>query len=71
MGMGPLLHMMVGMFHAVMSCTGRITINFVSCRSMLPDPKFYRECLQKSLFVLLAAATVPVRSRKRKSPGVR
>jgi diacylglycerol O-acyltransferase len=58
MGMGPLLHMMVGMFHAVMSAAGRITINFVSCRSMLPDPEFYRECLQQSFDELLAAATL-------------
>lgn len=65
MGMGPLLHMMVGMFHAVMSAAGRITINFVSCRSMLPDPQFYRECLQQSFDELLAAATVPAGKRKR------
>ena len=69
MGMGPLLHMMVGMFHGVMSGAGRITINFVSCRSMLPDPEYYRECLQQSFDELLAATTVPARSRKRKSPG--
>jgi diacylglycerol O-acyltransferase len=44
MGMGPLLHML-GLFHAVLSGAGKITINFVSCREMLPDPEFYKQCL--------------------------
>ena len=69
MGMGPLMHLMVGMFHAVMSAAGRITINFVSCRSMLPDPQFYRECLQQSFDELLAAATTPAKPARRKRPG--
>ena len=54
-GMGPLLHMM-GLFHAVMSGGTRITINFVSCRSMMPDPQKYRECLQLACDELAAAA---------------
>ena len=55
MGMGPLLHML-GLFHAVLSGAGRITINFVSCREMMPDPQFYRQCLDDSFAELLAAA---------------
>ena len=55
MGLGPLLHMM-GLFHAVLSGAGRITINFVSCREMLPDPEFYRDCLQEAFEELQAAA---------------
>ena len=47
MGMGPLLHMM-GLFHAVISGAGKISINFVSCREMLPDPEVYRQCLQEA-----------------------
>ncbi|MEH6581803.1 MAG: wax ester/triacylglycerol synthase family O-acyltransferase [Halioglobus sp.] len=54
MGMGPLLHMM-GLFHAVISGAGRITINFTCCREMLPDPEFYRDCLQDTFDELYAA----------------
>ena len=55
MGLGPLLHMM-GLFHAVLSAAGRITINFVSCREMLPDPEFYQQCLRESFEELQVAA---------------
>jgi hypothetical protein len=55
MGLGPLLHMM-GLFHAVLSGAGRITINFVCCRSMLPDPAFYKQCLEEAFEELKAAA---------------
>jgi WS/DGAT/MGAT family acyltransferase len=65
MGLGPLLHMM-GLFHAVLSGAGRITINFVSCRSMLPDPEFYRECLQQSFDELMTAAA-PVKKPGKKT----
>jgi diacylglycerol O-acyltransferase / wax synthase len=65
MGLGPLLHMM-GLFHAVLSAAGRITINFVSCRSMLPDPEFYRECLQQSFDELMTAAAPAKKPAKRK-----
>jgi len=54
MGLGPLLHMM-GLFHAVLSGAGKITICFVSCRSMLPDPAFYRQCLQEAYHELAQA----------------
>ncbi len=47
MGMGPLVDM-VGLFHAVISGVGGICINFVACREMMPDPEFYRQCLQDS-----------------------
>ncbi|RKX34881.1 MAG: hypothetical protein DRP64_19715, partial [Verrucomicrobia bacterium] len=55
MGMGPLLHMM-GMFHAALSASGKITINFVSTREMMPDPAFYRQCLQEAFDELRIAA---------------
>lgn len=54
MGMGPLLDGM-GLFHAVISGAGRITINFVSCREMMPDPNTYRQCLQEAFDQLRAA----------------
>jgi len=44
MGLGPLVDMM-GLFHAVVSGAGRITITFISCREMMPDPEFYKDCL--------------------------
>ncbi len=56
LGMGPLLNLL-GLFHAVFSAAGRITICFVSCRSMLPDPAFYRDCLQQAYEELSAAAS--------------
>jgi WS/DGAT/MGAT family acyltransferase len=55
MGMGPLLDMM-GLFHAVISGAGKITINFVSCREMIPDPEFYQQCLAASFDELAVAA---------------
>ncbi len=55
MGMGPLMDLL-GLFHAVLSCAGRITINFVSCREIMPDPEFYKACLHESYEELLGAA---------------
>jgi WS/DGAT/MGAT family acyltransferase len=55
MGLGPLLDMM-GLFHAVLSGAGRITINFICCRDMMPDPSFYKACLEESYEELRAAA---------------
>jgi diacylglycerol O-acyltransferase len=57
MGMGPLLHML-GLFHAVISSAGRITINFTSTREMLPDPEIYRACLLESFEELCVATGV-------------
>jgi len=54
LGMGPLLDMS-GLFHAIISGVGGICINFVSCREMMPDPEFYRRCLQEAYDELKAA----------------
>ncbi len=62
-GMGPLLDMM-GLFHGVISGAGKISINFVSCREMMPDPGFYRECLQEA-WEELQSATAARPRRKR------
>ena len=61
MGMGPLLHCM-GLFHGVFSAVGRITINFLSCREMLPDPALYQQCLAEAFKELQVAAAEPVKS---------
>lgn len=64
-GMGPLLHML-GLFHAVLSANGRICINFVSCREMIPDPAFYQQCLRESYEELLAATDKQKKKKRRK-----
>ena len=66
MGMGPLLHLM-GLFHAVISGAGKITINFLSCREMLPDPEFYQQCLAESFDELKKAAAQEPRKAKTKT----
>jgi diacylglycerol O-acyltransferase / wax synthase len=55
MGLGPLLDLM-GLFHAVISGAGLITINFVCCREMMPDPQFYKRCLEEAYEELRVAA---------------
>ncbi len=55
MGLGPLLDLM-GLFHAVLSGAGHVTITFTSCREMMPDPQFYKTCLEESFEELRAAA---------------
>jgi len=45
--LGPLSDGM-GLFHGVISFSGKISISFAACRKMLPDPEFYRQCLDAS-----------------------
>ena len=69
MGIGPLMDMM-GLFHGVISCGGRITINFVACRELLPDPGFYKQCLQAAYDELEAATSgknTPVKTPRKKA----
>jgi len=54
-GLGPLMDML-GIFHAVISGAGKISVTFVSCRELMPDPQFYAQCLQESWDELEAAA---------------
>jgi WS/DGAT/MGAT family acyltransferase len=53
MGMGPIANAM-GLFHAVLSGAGKITITFCCCKKMLPDPEYYQQCLQHSFDELCA-----------------
>ncbi len=46
-----------GSFHLVFSCQGRITVTFLADRDIVPDPEFYRECLERSFQELLSAAS--------------
>ncbi|EEB80375.1 hypothetical protein GPB2148_3192 [marine gamma proteobacterium HTCC2148] len=64
-GLGPLLHMM-GLFLAVFSANGLITINFISCKETMPDPAFHRQCLRESYEELALAAKKKAGRKKRK-----
>jgi WS/DGAT/MGAT family acyltransferase len=69
MGMGPTTDMM-GLFHGVISGAGKLTITFVCCREMLPDPGFYRQCLEEAWSDLEQAAMpkkTPRQNQKRKT----
>jgi diacylglycerol O-acyltransferase len=46
----------LGLFHAIGSYCGQFVISATSCREMMPDPDFYRQCLQESFEELRAAA---------------
>jgi WS/DGAT/MGAT family acyltransferase len=59
MGIGPVLDM-AGLFHAVFSYAGGISISFTACREMLPDPAFYVECIEES-YSDIRHAVFPVR----------
>jgi WS/DGAT/MGAT family acyltransferase len=47
----------LGLFHVISSYCGQFTISATSCRVIMPDPAFYRQCLQDSFDELLAAAS--------------
>jgi diacylglycerol O-acyltransferase len=68
-GLGPLMDML-GLFHAVISGAGKISINFVSCRELMPDPAFYRQCLDES-WAELEAATRPKAAPRKRAAGKR
>jgi WS/DGAT/MGAT family acyltransferase len=64
----------LGLFHVIGSYCGQFVISATSCREMMPDPSFYRQCLQDSFDELLAAAVKhgksaakPAKGRKRKA----
>ncbi len=69
MGMGPTMDMM-GLFHGVISGAGKVTINFVCCREMLPDPGFYRQCLEEA-WADLERSTMPTKPPRKKSRRTR
>ena len=54
-GFGPVMNS-VGIFHAVMSINGRISIAINACREMLPDPGLYGECIEEAYRELRDAA---------------
>jgi WS/DGAT/MGAT family acyltransferase len=46
-GLGP-LSAGTGLYHTVFSCNDTLTISAVADRDQMPDPAFYRECLEES-----------------------
>jgi diacylglycerol O-acyltransferase len=58
----------LGLFHVISSYCGQFVISATSCRVMMPDPAFYRQCLQESFDELLAATSKvqPVKKPKSK-----
>ncbi|NWG71818.1 MAG: wax ester/triacylglycerol synthase family O-acyltransferase [Parvularculaceae bacterium] len=69
-GLGPVMDSM-GLFHAVTSYCGEIAVTITACRKMMPDPAFYRECLEASFTELYEAATGPRDAKKRPPAGAR
>ncbi|MCX2982177.1 wax ester/triacylglycerol synthase family O-acyltransferase [Halieaceae bacterium IMCC14734] len=55
-GTGPVFDGL-GLFHVISSYCGAFTISATSCRDIMPDPSFYRQCLEESFAELAAAAT--------------
>ena len=46
-GLGPLSPGM-GIYHTVFSCNDTLTMSVLADREHMPDPAFYRECLEES-----------------------
>ena len=46
----------IGLFHAVLSYNGDITVSITGCREQMPDPSFYAECIEASFRELREAA---------------
>ncbi|NVK40245.1 MAG: wax ester/triacylglycerol synthase family O-acyltransferase [Oceanospirillaceae bacterium] len=45
----------LGLHHVIVSYAGKLNISVTAKRDTLPDPEFYRDCLQRSFEQLLAA----------------
>ncbi|MEM1156111.1 MAG: wax ester/triacylglycerol synthase family O-acyltransferase [Pseudomonadota bacterium] len=54
LGAGPVLDS-VGLFHVISSYCGEFSVSVTSCRELLPDPDFYRQCIQDSFEELYEA----------------
>lgn len=54
-GCPPLLHG-GALLHSVSSYNGGFMVSFTACRDLLPDPDFYRQCLEEAMRDMIAAA---------------
>ena len=69
-GTGPILDGMA-LFHAITSYCGDFAISATSCRAIMPDPDFYRQCLLDSFNELKAATdklTAPTKPKREAAP---
>lgn len=57
----------LGLFHVIGSYCGQFTVSATSDREMMPDPAFYKQCLQDSFDELVAAADVKTKVANVKS----
>ena len=48
----------MGLFHAIFSYAGTLTITVTACREQMPDPEFYAQCLQDAYDELREATGV-------------
>ncbi|NVK40240.1 MAG: DUF1298 domain-containing protein [Oceanospirillaceae bacterium] len=51
----------LGLTHLATRHNGYLNLSVTSCREMLPDPDFYRDCLERSFVELFDAASGPQR----------
>jgi hypothetical protein len=61
----------MGLFHTVNSAVnnkkGVISIAFIACREVLPDPEFYADCITASFAELQAATERKPKAAKKKA----
>ncbi|MEH6582491.1 MAG: wax ester/triacylglycerol synthase family O-acyltransferase [Halioglobus sp.] len=73
-GMGPISPGM-GLFHTVnsmvMNDKGTITLAFICCREVMPDPEFYAECINASYEELRDACVPKKKAAAKKKPRAR
>ncbi|CAA0093519.1 Putative diacyglycerol O-acyltransferase [Zhongshania aliphaticivorans] len=53
-----------GLFHTVASYNGYLSLTFLSCKEMMPDPDFYHQCINRSFKEHLEAADVLVNAKE-------
>ena len=63
----------VGLFHLVFSSSGVVTMSILGDRDSMPDPAFYRECVEKAFQELLDAvkADISKQEAEAKKPKAR
>lgn len=68
-----LLNPGLGLFHAVFSCAGKVSIGVLADSDQMPDPEFYRQCIdsayQELRVALLPARGEPPSARSRRARG--
>lgn len=68
-GMGPIMNGN-GLFHTVGSYCGEVNLGITACRVMMPDPSFYRECIQASYDELINLVAEKQTERREESATV-